>query len=371
MTSPENGFYSSLDADSEGEEGKFYVWTESEIDSIIGNKKDGAIFKTYYDVSKNGNWEHTNILNVVTSHAELAEKYKMSKDEVKASLESSRKKLFTHRSTRVRPGLDDKILTSWNALMISGYLDAYQALGEDQHLEAAIKNANFIVDNQLDSDGRLNRNFKEGKSSINAFLDDYALTIQAFLELYELTFDIKWIELAEKMTDYAILHFYNDESKMFDYTSDLDPPLIAKKAEYNDNVIPASNSSMARALFTLGTLKYNTDHIDKAEQMLKNMIDQMLANDYLSFYSNWMQLLVDFIKPPYEIAIVGPDAREKLKDMSKHYLGNSIFLGTEGEEHLDLLKEKTQEGETMIYVCQNKVCKLPVTEVEEALKLID
>ena len=370
MTSKENGFYSSLDADSEGEEGKFYVWSEATIDSIIGNEEHARIFKKYYDVSGKGNWEHTNILNVVSSVTELAREFKKDAAEIETILSDCSQKLMTERDTRVRPGLDDKILTSWNALMITGYLDAYRAFQNQAYLQSALDNAQFIVDNQMDKDGRLDRNFKDGKSSINAFLDDYALLSQAFLNLYEVTFDVKWIDLSEKLTDYAIAHFYNEESKMFDYTSDLDPPLIAKKAEYNDNVIPASNSAMARSLFKLGTLKYNVDHIDIAEQMLKNMVEQMLGSDYLSFYSNWGQLLLDFVKPPYEIAIVGEDALEKRKELAKHYLGNSIILGTEGEENLDLLKDKTQEGSTMIYVCQNKVCKMPVSDISESLMLI-
>lgn len=370
MMSDNNGFYSSLDADSEGEEGKFYVWSEVEIDSVLGETKDAEIFKKYYDVSAKGNWEHTNILNIVTDKSKLAEDYNQSEEAITASLKASAKKLFEYRSSRVRPGLDDKILTSWNALMISGYLKAYEAFGNEEYLQTAINNANFILDNQLASDGKLNRNFKDGESSINAFLDDYALLIQALLGLYEQTFDIKWIDKSELLTKYAIGHFYNEENKMFDYTSSLDPPLIAKRAEYNDNVIPASNSSMARALFKLGTLTYNTDYLDKSEQMLKNMFEQMMGSDYLSFFSNWMQLLLDFKKPPYEIAIVGPDANLLRDEMSKYYLGNSIFLGTEDEENLDLLKEKTQDGITMIYVCQNKVCKLPVSTVEDALPLI-
>ena len=192
----------------------------------------------------------------------------------------------------------------------------------------------------------------------------------AFLKLYEVSFDVKWIENAEKLVNYSIDHFYNSENRMFNYTSDLDPALIAKKAEYNDNVIPASNSSMARVLHKLGTLRYNTEYIDMAEQMMKNMIDQVLTSDYLSFFSNWMQLLLDISRPPYEVAIVGPDALNLRKEMAQEYYANSIFLGTKKEEDLDLLKEKYVDGTTMIYVCQNKVCKLPVSDSKAAIELM-
>lgn len=370
MTSKENAFYSSLDADSEGEEGKFYVWSKNEIDSIVGDETNSKIFSAFYDVSKKGNWEHTNILNTVSDIASLASKFKKSEEEVEQILKDARAQLMMARDKRIRPGLDDKILTSWNSLMIAGYVDAYTALGNESYKTSALNAAQFIADNQLQTDGRLNRNFKDGKSSINAFLDDYGLTIHAFLKVYQMTLDKTWIDKAELMTNYCITHFYNGETKMFNYTSDLDPPLIAKKSEYSDNVIPASNSSMARSLFTLGTLTYNKPFLSTAEQMMKNMAGTALANKYLSFYSNWMQLLLDHIKAPYEVAIVGADAENIRKELSKNYLGNSIILGSEGEENLDLLKDKLQEDRTMVYVCQNKVCKLPVDNVMEALPLI-
>ncbi|NNE27151.1 MAG: thioredoxin domain-containing protein [Saprospiraceae bacterium] len=365
------GFYSSLDADSEGEEGKFYVWSENEIDSILGEDEDTKAFKEYYDVSAGGNWEHTNILNIVKDKAEIIEKYGLNAEAFESLITESKSKLFEARSTRIRPGLDDKVLTSWNALMISGYTDAYKALGDEAYLDRAVQTMNFLLDNQMQDDGRLNRNYKDGVSSINAFLDDYALLTKALVDLYQVSFDTKWLDTADKLVRYTIEHFYNAETKMFDYTSKLDPPLIAKKAEYNDNVIPASNSAMARALFSLGTLKYNTDHLDKAQQMMANMLPQVTGSEYLSFYSNWMQLLFDFTKAPYEIAIVGENADAIRKEISKHYLANSIILGNSTEDtDLDLLKDKYVDDLTMIYVCQNKVCKMPVTEVEKALELI-
>jgi len=371
MTSPENGFYSSLDADSEGEEGKFYIWEKSTIDQIINDETKAAIFASYYDVSESGNFEHKNILNIVKSKEELAKKHNLSIEEISNILSECEKKLMKERDKRVRPGLDDKILTSWNALMINGYIDAYNALGHKEYLEAAINNANFIKTKQTSSEGKLNRNFKEGKSSINAFLDDYALTISAYLKLYQATFDKSWIDQSELLTKYTIEHFYNDESKMFNYTSKLDPALIAKKSEFEDNVIPSSNSAMARALFTLGTLTYNQEYVGMSEQMLKNMMEKIQSTNYLSFYSNWVQLLLDHTVAPYEIAIVGKDALDRRSELSQNYLGNSILLGTENEENLELLKEKLQEDRTMIYVCQNKTCKLPLEDSEGALKLID
>ena len=369
LMSQQSGFYSSLDADSEGEEGKFYVWTEEEIASLITNEKHRNIFKDYYDVSKSGNWEHVTILNQVQSVETLAKKYSVGPEEITKILTEGKKVLFDSRAKRERPGTDDKILTSWNALMLAGYLDAYDALGQQSYLDRALSNANFILTNQINKDGQVLRNHKNGKASINGFLDDYALTIHAFLKLYQATLEHKWIEQAELLAGYCVEQFYNNETKMFDYTSKLDPPLVAKKAEYNDNVIPASNSSMARSLFTLGTLTYNKDYLEKSEQMLNNMLPQLLEAEYLSFHSNWLQLLLDKIYSPYEIAIVGKDAISKRDELAANYLGNALFLGTTKEENLALLKDKTIEDATMIYVCQNKVCKIPVEDAKAALAL--
>ena len=363
-------FYSSLDADSEGVEGKFYVWSKEEIKAEIGEGQNFEIFCKAYDISDRGNWEHTNIINRVVSSTELAKEFNLTEEAINSSLADTKTKLLSKRAERIRPGTDDKTLTSWNALMLAGYVDAYDALGNPDYLEKATASANFISSKQMSSDGRLNRNYKDGQSGINAFLDDYALTAQAFMKLYQATFDKTWIDRAQKLLDYTEAHFYNEESKMYNYTSDLDPPLIARKAEYNDNVIPASNSSMARALHLLGTLTYNKDMLNKSEQMLKNMLPQIRDTKYLSFYSNWMQLLLDKISTPYEIAVVGKDAKKIRNELAEQFLGNSIFLGTEAEENLELLKSKTIDGATMVYVCQNKVCKLPVENSREALPLI-
>ncbi len=370
LMSPESGFYSSLDADSEGEEGKFYVWTKAEIDSLL-NDDEAHLFCSYFDVTEEGNWEEVNILNMPLNHEAYAEENNMSSEELRTLIEDAKEKLFKARGQRVRPGLDDKILTSWNALMMRGYIDAYHAFNHPAYLTVALNNAEFIIQNQMDKSGRLNRNYKDGKSSINAFLDDYALVIDAFIHLYQATFNEAWLQTSGKLLDYAIAHFFNEETRMFNYTSDIDPPLVARKSEFSDNVIPSSNSVMARNLLTYGTLKYYTPYIEMSRQMLKNMHPQIVGNSYISFYSNWLQLYIDFAEAPYEIAIVGENAMELKTEMAGYYLGNSIFLGGKNEGTLALLKDKLLEGETYIYVCQNKTCKLPVKDVDKALELIN
>jgi len=363
------GFYSSLDADSEGEEGKFYVWDAAEIDTIIEDEKEAKIFKNYFSVRPQGNWEQTNILMVNESYS--ANNAGRTDEELDALIQRNKVKLLAKRNARIRPGLDDKILTGWNGLTLKGYIDAYRAFGKQHYLDMALKNATFLKKNTIQSDGRLTRNFKDGKSSINGFLDDYAAVIDAFVALYEVTFDIQWLDLSKQLTTYAVTHFYEKENGMFYYTSDLDPALIARKMELADKAIPASNSMMARNLYKLGTLLYDKSMLDKATTMVNNMAPQILDNNYPSYYSNWCQLIATMIKPPYEIAILGDNAQQKAAQMQRSYLPNSFFLGGQKEDGMELLKDKLQEGRTMIYVCQNKVCKLPVQDVQKALTLMD
>ena len=369
LMNKEYGFYSSLDADSEGEEGKFYTWSEAEIDSIIANDEEAGIFKNYFSVKKNGNWEHTNIL--VINEKFSAKDNGLSEEELDEIITRNKAKLMSVRDTRIRPGLDDKILTSWNGIMLKGYVDAYRAFGDQHYLDIALKNADFMISNALQEDGRLNRNFKDGKSSINGFLDDYATLIDAFAALYEITFDLKWLAKSKELIDYTTKHFLDEESGMFFYTSDLDPELIARKMELSDKAIPGSNSIMARNLFKVGTLYYDKDMLKLSSQMVNNMGNQVMDSEYPSFYSNWCQLIASMIDAPYEIAILGDEASEKALGLQKKYLPNAFFLGGDSEEGLELLTDKLQEDRTMIYVCQNKVCKFPVEEVEKAFTLIE
>ena len=365
------GFYSSLDADSDGEEGKFYVWTENEIKNIIGDETQSKIFEDYFNIKKAGNWEHgKNILHITKSAEKVAKKYNISIDEFHKIINTNKAKLFAERAKRVRPGLDNKVLTSWNALMLSGYVDAYKALGEEKHLQTALKNANFLVDNMIKKDFRLDRNYKDGNSKINAFLDDYALLATAFIGLYEVTFDEKWLKQAEGLTNYLNTHFYDEASGMYNYTSDMDPALIAKKKVLTDNVIPGSNSATARLLYKIGDLLYKPEWVKKSKNMLHNMSESIVMTPQPNFYSNWCTMYSEVLNPPYEVAIVGNEYKKLQQGLLKEYLPNALFLGGKDEGSLELLKDKLQEDETMIYVCQNKICKLPVQNVKDALELM-
>ena len=363
MTDESGGFYSSLDADSEGEEGKFYVWESAEIDKLLGNNSE--LFSDYFNISKVGNWEGHNILFIKTDKFQLLDKHELVENEFDEMISKSKEILLEERNKRIRPGLDDKILTSWNALMIKGYHDAYNAFGENDFLKAAISNGEFLLNNLIKEDDRLDRNYKNGKSTINAFLDDYAYLIEGLISLYESTFDEKWIYSAKKLADYTIRHFTDKESGMFFFTSDIDDPLIGRKIDFSDNVTPSSNSSMAIGFFKLSKYFFNEGYEKIASKLIKVMKDAVLKNP--AFHSNWLIAATHQVFPYYEVGITGGETISKRKQLAKEYLPNIVVFGTEKNGTLEILKERFVEGKTLIFICENRVCQLPVEEVSEAL----
>lgn len=363
LTSPDGAFYSALDADSEGEEGKYYAWTVEELKDLLGD--DMKLFADYFNVNEIGFWEEENyILLRKQQDAEIARRFGMEAGELQKKIEELKKKLLEIREQRIKPGLDNKILCSWNALMIKGYADAYKAFGEDKFIAAAQRSADYIMNHLSRVDGGLYHTSGE----INAFLEDYSFTIEAFIALYQVTFNDKWLIKARSLADYAILHFHDASSVMFYFTSDLDPALIVRKMEIQDNVMPSSNSSMALSLFYLGKIFDNNAYLDIAEKMLRQVQEEIPK--YGSAYSNWAMLMQHFLNPFYEVAIVGKDVDEKRRFLSKHYLPNAIFVMSESASVLPLLENRFVEGKTMIYVCENKTCKLPTENTEDALSQI-
>ena len=367
MTGEDGEFYSALDADSEGEEGKYYIWSKEELENLLGD--DYQWYKELYNVNSKGAWEGHYILLTEESIENYAKRVGLNVNGFAAKVKKTNAKLFTEREKRERPGLDDKTLTSWNALMISGYCDAYRVTGEKEYLKSAISNANFILNKQLKADGSLYHSYKKGKSTINAYLEDYSSVIRAFIDLYQASFDEKWIAEADKFGQYCIKHFYDEESGMFFFTSDEDPDLIARKTEIYDNVIPSSNSIIANGLYDLGLMLDKQEYIDIALTMLNNL--QADFSKYPSGFSNWGILMLKEVQPYYEICIAGDQVEEKMFDFKDEYIPNRLFLADkDGKSELPLLAYKYAEGETMIFVCVNKSCQLPVAEVNEAMKQI-
>jgi len=364
LMAEENGYFSSLDADSEGEEGKFYVWTYEEINQLLGS--EATVFNKYYGVTKGGNWEdNQNVLKISTALDDLAKKFDQPENKIKTSIDNSRMVLFNARKSRIRPALDDKILTSWNGLMVSGLAHAYEALGNEDYRTKAVATGEFIWDNMWD-DGKLFRNRKNGKSTINGFLDDYAFSIMAFTDLYQVTFNKMWLDRAVTLTKATLNSFYDKKSKFFQFKSASDDPLYIKKSVIEDNVIPSGNSAMAINLFVLGHLTYNEQYLKMSTEMVKISADRMLQHP--AFYYNWFDLYQMNLMDPFEVAIVGDDHNHIRKELSRAFLPSTILLGGATDENLELLKSKLVAGKTMIYVCVNKTCQLPVENVNIALE---
>jgi len=346
------GYYSALDADSEGEEGKFYVWEKKTLKALLGN--DFTEFEKRFDISENGNFEGANHLV-----RKKLEGFGTTQEQQWMKL------LLDERAKRIRPGLDDKILTSWNALLMKGFAVAYSVFQDDAILNDAKGIESFFQKNTLKKEGSVTRTFKNGKSAINGFLEDYSLMADAYSVMYKATFDESYLTQSKLLCDYAIQHFYNPANGLFYFTSINDDPLIARKVETSDNVIPSSNAVMADVLFQLGELYDDANYKKMSRQMLLNM--QSMAHKYTSFYSRWAKLELSFIKTPSEIAIVGKDAQKLRQEFAIHYLPNVIFLGTNTNSDLPLLHGKHKSNETLIYVCENKTCGLPVKTVNDAL----
>jgi len=367
------GFYSSLDADSltkenELEEGAYYVWQEEELKSLL-SETNFEIFKDYYNINSYGHWEHGNyvLIRDVTDE-QIAKKHTITVDALNTIITDCKSILNTERNKRNRPRLDDKILTSWNGLMLKGLVDAYRYLNNDEYLEVALKNASFITKELLQKDGSLFHNHKNGKSTINGYLEDYAAVIDAFLGLYEVTFDEKWLRKAKQLSDYCIINFLDAKSGMFFFTSKNDTFVIRRTIEATDNVIPASNSIMAKNLFKLDKFFPSQAYDTIALQMFKNVQANFQKNAYS--HANWMHLALYQNLDFHEIAIVGDDFKVKAKEIILNYLPNAIIAGASHEGKLSLLQNRYVKGNTLIYVCLKGTCKLPVKEIAKALNLL-
>ena len=367
------GYYSSLDADSKTdenvlEEGAFYVWTKEELIKVL--KEKFTLFSDYYNINEFGYWEDNKYVLIRNQKGvEIASKYNISEDELNQLIQSCKSELIKVRNKRIKPRLDDKILSSWNGLMIKGFADSYKAFNEPDFLDAAVKNGEFIVKNLLQKDGQLLRNYKNNKGYINGYLEDYSAVISGFIALHEITLDDKWLKYSKKITDYVYNHFYNEETKMFYFTSDLDEKLLSRTVNFRDNVIPSSNSMMANNLFLLSHYFDNEYYLETAKSMLNNISPEF--DLYPDGFSNWLDLMLKLSDSFYEVALVGENALIKASEINKNFKPNKLIIGSLTESDLPLLKNRYVNGDTFIYVCVKKACRLPVKTSEEALGFID
>ncbi len=369
LTSNEGAFYSSLDADSINlkgklEEGAFYVWTKKELKAIL--KDDFQLFSEYYNVNYYGFWEHDKyVLIRKNSDEEIAKNNAIAILELETKVAAWKKLLLKERSKKERPRLDDKALTSWNALMLKGYIDAYKVFNEPHFLEVAINNARFIYTKQIQEDGSLNHSYKNGKSIINGFLEDYGAVIEAYISLFEVTSNEFWLNVAKQLTDYSLDHFFDEKRKMFYFTSNKDADLITRKMEIEDNVMPASNSIMANNLFKLSFYFSNNYFFETSKQMLQNVENRIVS--YGSGYSNWLQLMCNFSGDFYQIAVLGKASKNKILEINKNFIPNKIIAASTKQSTIPFMENRFVKNKDLIYVCVNGTCLLPEENVKKAL----
>lgn len=370
MTSTEGGFYASFDADSEHEEGKYYVWTLDEIKNALQDQKELNLAISFYGFTKEGNWEHgKNVLAQAVDKNQFLKDNKITENEFDNQLASIQQKLLAAKSNRKKPNLDKKIICSWNAMMTRAYADAAMALSSEDYKSKALKSGEFILKNLLKDSTQLYRTINQEKTSALAFLDDYAFVIDAFIRLYELSFDEKWLNIANQLMHHVLENYSHSDNSLFYYNDSKSSNVGVRKIEIDDQVIPSSNSVICDNLHKLGLYFDEPDMINRSQNMLNIIFNDKIKNGP-SFYTNWLRIYQEYSKPMYEVAIVGDKSNEKRNELAQYYIPHMILLGGNNEGTLELLKEKLQEGETYIYVCRNKVCKLPVQEVAKAIPLI-
>jgi len=354
-------FYASLDADSEGDEGKYYCWTRAEIQDIL--EEDASLFCDVFHITTEGNWEHGLNIPYRSSVSEIPGKNREREAEDPV-IRRSKARLLAARDQRVPPGTDDKILTCWNMLMVTGLADAYRAFGEPEYLSLAITCMEESLAGVFSADGSLYRNFKGDVARIQGFLDDYAFSISALISIYQVTFREPYLRRARDLAEYVLQHFFDADSGMFFYTGDEHGMLIARKMELADNVISSSNSEMARNLYDLSVYFEDERYRQLSAQMVINVLEDIHKTP--SYYSNWAMALARHAYPSCEIVVTGSGWREELASLQRHYHPGILFAGGEPSD-LPLLKDKPPGSETRIYLCRNRTCGLPVATAGEAL----
>jgi uncharacterized protein YyaL (SSP411 family) len=361
MTHESGAFFSALDADSEGVEGKFYLWTKEELKTILG--EDELIFSMYYNVQRDGNWEYgANILFKTLSDDELEKLTRMPIESIETTIAACHQKLLRQREYRIRPGLDDKIICSWNALMTKGFADAYAATGEKHFLTLAENNITFIL-RSLFNGKKLFRIYKNGTVSVPGFAEDYALLCDALLKMYEVTLTEYYLYKAHELMQLALVHFYDKDTGFFRFTPNDGEQLAAQKFDVPDNVIPSSNSVLAKCLFYLSFYFNLPDYREKAIKMAISVIPK--AAQSVSGYSNWMHVLLHLSKPFYQVICTGPKASLHLKQFRSLPLANTLLAGNLTGSQIPLLADKTPD-KSKIYVCVNQTCLPAVTNVADA-----
>lgn len=385
MTAPEGGFYSAEDADSEGEEGKFYVWQPDEIKQVLG-EADGALYCQVFHVVEGGNFRDEatghasadSIPHIQGTYAQAAEALGMAREDLVAKLEELRSKLFTHREKRIHPLKDDKILTDWNGLMIAAIAMGARVLKNDAYLAAARKAADFILSELRDDRGRLLKRYRKGQAGLAAHLDDYAFMVWGLIELYQACYETRYLEEAVALCEQALARFHDPRSGAFYLTAEDSETLIARNQTIYDGATPSGNSVMAFNLVRLSRMLGKLTYEERAQQII-----MAFSGDLKSYPTSSCMLLcaaIFMVQPSYEIVIVGQrddaETRAMFEALNERYLPNTVVLfKQEDDEALGklapfTLAQRATDGKTTAYVCRNFACKAPVTSAEELLKVL-
>ncbi|MFN2502457.1 MAG: thioredoxin domain-containing protein [Pyrinomonadaceae bacterium] len=366
MTDASGGFYSTQDADSEGEEGKFFVWTPEEIVDGLG-EDEARIFNFYYDLSEKGNFEWKNILNVNHPPEAAAKALKIDEAELHRALERGRKILFEKRESRIKPGRDEKVLTAWNGLMLAAFADAAGVLGDRGYLDMAKNNAEFIL-TQMTRDGRLLRTWKQGTAKLNGYLEDYANTADGLIQLFQVSGETRYFTEARRLADMMITEFWDEESGGFYFTSNDHEELIVRNKDFYDNATPSGNSVAADVLLRLAKLTADDRYERFAVTVLKLAAAQIRRHP--GGFGRTLSAMEFYLGRTKEIAVVGPRGTEVERAVFEKYLPYSVVVLSDrpdrDAEAVPLLKERSpMDGKATVYVCEDFVCQRPVTDVKE------
>ncbi|MCC6461494.1 MAG: thioredoxin domain-containing protein [Saprospiraceae bacterium] len=368
MTHTTGAFFSAQDADSEGVEGKFYVWTKPEIEQSLGD--EAALFCAFYGVTDAGNWEHTNILWRPQAFGAFAAEQGLETAVLKRRLRASRETLFDLRRQRIPPGLDNKVLLAWNALQVSAYAAAYTALGREEYRTAAVQNIDFLLENlRADAPLELLHTWKDGRAQYAAVLDDYAFLIAALVDIWQITFNSRYLTWAEKYTEQVLSYFHDAESNMFFFTAAGQTDILLRKKELYDNATPSGNSTMVHNLQRLGILLDRRDWREQAANML--LILKEPVTRYPLSFERWAMAMLQEAYPMLEIAVLGTNAVEKALSLQQQCIPHKVIAAGSGlGETLPLLAGKPGDEEALIYVCRDYTCQKPVQTLAEFKDLI-
>lgn len=369
MTDSSGGFYSALDADSEGEEGKYYVWDVAEIEDLLGT--DAALFCKFFQAVPGGNWEGKNILHRKKGYIAFAEEEGLDPEGLKAMLERSVPRLLSAREARVRPGLDDKILLNWNALQCSAYVHAWQATAATEYLEAARKNMQFLLDTfrRSDKPGALWHTWKAGQARYSAFLDDYAFLIRALIDLYEVTFDESLLLQASEFADYVVNEFYDATGGLFFFTDSSQTDLIVRKKDLYDSSIPSGNAVMLMNLQKLAVMLGKSEFATIASAMLGKM--KAAVERYPSSFAYWARCMLYEVQGWKEIAVVGDHAFAQAEKLNRLYFPARILMATEqAQSDFPLLAHRYSPGQDLFFLCEHFSCRRPTADWDTFLRML-